>query len=132
MTEVRLPQGVVPMLCCQNAGSALEFYKRAFGARETMDRVVTDGRVGHAEIEIAGGRIMIADEFPKHNQSPKTLGGTPVMMYVYVNDIERLASQAVAEGAKVLRGPEENRFGRLVKIEDPFGHVWFFMTSRGK
>ena len=120
------------MLCCRNAEAALAFYKQAFGARETMERVPTGGKVGHAEIEVGGGRIMVADEFPEHNRSPQTLGGTSVMIYVYVDDVDTLIKRATVAGATVLRGPEENKFGRLVKLEDPFGHVWFFMTAKEK
>jgi PhnB protein len=91
-----------------------------------------DGKIGHAEIKIGAAPIMLADEFPDMGVlSPQSLGGSPVSIHLYVEDVDALASQAVAAGAKVLRPVEDQFYGdRAGKLEDPFGHVWWIATHK--
>jgi len=123
-------RGATPYLCVDQAVRALEFYQRAFGARETMRMMQPDGRVGHAEFRIGEAAIMLADEFPEMGfRSPKTLGGTPVNLMVYVRDVDAFVKQAEAAGATVKRPPADQFYGdRLAVLEDPFGHSWSFAT----
>ena len=128
-----IPEGhptVSPYLIVDDATRALEFYKKAFGARELMRHAGPDGRIGHAEIRIGDSVIMLADEHPEVNaRSPKTIGGTPVSLHVYVKDVDVVARQALGAGAKVVR-PVQNQFygDRSGTFEDPFGHQWHVAT----
>lgn len=122
-------EGATPHLCCKDAAAAIEFYKAAFGATEHF-RLPMGPRVGHAEIQIAGARIMLADEFPDYFfQSPGTIGGTPVSLLIYVPDVDALAERAIAAGAEVLAPVADQFYGdRTCKLKDPEGHVWSFAT----
>jgi PhnB protein len=118
---------VIPHLCIQGAASAIEFYEKAFGAREVYRLAdPADGRLGHAEIEIGGSRLMLADEYPDHGAlSPRTLGGSPVTLHLQVDDVEAVAERAVAAGARLVRPVADQFYGeRTARLEDPFGHVW--------
>jgi PhnB protein len=117
-------------LSVQGAADAIAFYKKAFGAKEVMRMPGPGGTVGHAEIEIGGSRIMLADEFPEMNfRSPRAIGGTPVTIHLYVQDVDKVAKKAVAEGAKLLRPVADQFYGdRSASLEDPFGHVWHVAT----
>lgn len=119
-----------PYLCIKDASRAIEFYKKAFGARETMRMTQPDGRVGHAEIRIGRAPVMLADEFPEIDfRSPQTLGGTPVNILVYVENVDALAAQAQAAGATIKRPVADQFYGdRVVVLADPFGHSWSFAT----
>jgi PhnB protein len=119
----------VPALAVHDAGRALEFYAKAFGAKEVSGRIPWEGKIGHAEFEIEGARVMLADEFPAYNKSPKTLGGTPVSIHIDVRDVDEFFARAVGAGAKVLQPIKDEPYGRICKLEDPFGHTWFFSTS---
>jgi PhnB protein len=114
------------------AADALEFYKRAFGAKEVMRMPGPSGTIGHAEIEIGGSRIMLADEHPEMKfRGPKSFGGTTVHIHLYVEDADKVASQAAAAGAKVLRPVADQFYGdRLGTVEDPFGHIWHVSTHK--
>ena len=110
---------------------AIEFYKKAFGAREVMRMPMPDGKLGHAEIRIGDAPIMLADEHPDMNfRSPQTIGGTPVNIVVYVNDVDALVKQAEAAGARRYYDRRQNQFygDRMATLEDPFGHSWSFAT----
>jgi PhnB protein len=123
-------EGATPYLIMKGAASALEFYKKAFGATEIMRIPAPGGTVGHAEIKIGKAIIMLADEFPEMNhRSPQSFGGTPVSIMVYVQDVDAFVKRAVAAGAKALT-PVENKFygDRSGSLEDPFGHQWHFST----
>jgi PhnB protein len=122
-------EGVTPYLICRNAEGAIEFYKKAFGAIELF-RIGEPGMVGHAEMKIGKAIIMLADEHPQMGVvSPDTLGGTPVQLMIYVDDVDTFTANAVGEGLTVLR-PVENQFygDRSGQFKDPFGHVWSFAT----
>lgn len=121
---------VTPYLCIKNAASAIEFYKQAFGATETARLTDPSGKIGHAEIKIGDSHIMLADEFPDMGfHSPQSLGGSPVTLYLYVEDVDVLAAQAVAAGARLVREVENQFYGdRRGTVEDPFGYVWHIAT----
>ena len=123
-------EGIIPYLICKNAEAAIEFYKKAFGAVELL-RVGEPGRkVGHAEMKIGNNIFMLADEFPDIGAvSPQTLGGTPVSLYIYVEDVDGFTEKAIAEGLKVLKPVADQFYGdRSGGFEDPFGHKWGFAT----
>ena len=121
---------VSPYLIVDDAPRALEFYKKAFGARELMRHAGPDGRIGHAEIRIGDSIIMLADEHLEVNaRSPKTVGGTPVSLHFYVKDVDALARQAAAAGARTVRPVQTQFYGdRNGMLEDPFGHQWHVST----
>jgi len=123
--------GAVAYLMVRNAAAAIEFYKDAFGAVEKMRFPAPGDRIGHAEIEIDGGRVFLADEWPDIGvQSPFQLGGTTVTVCVYVKNVDAFARRAEATpGLKVLRPLSDQFYGeRSVNYQDPFGHVWNFST----
>ena len=122
----------VPYLAVHDAASALDFYSKAFGAREVSERIPWEGRIGHAEFEIEGALVMLADEFPAYHKSPTTLGGTPISIHVDVKDVDSFFARAVKAGAKVLQPIKDEPYGRICKLEDPFGHAWFFNTTQPK
>ena len=123
-------KAATPYLSVDGAARAIEFYKQAFGAVETMRMDGPGGRIMHAEVTIGAAPIMLADEFPEMEfRSPRALGGSPVHLYVYVEDVDALADRAVAAGATVLRPVGDQFYGdRTVQLKDPFGHVWSFAT----
>ena len=130
-----IPEGhhtVTPYLIIKGAAEAIEFYKRAFDAKEAMRMAQPDGRVGHAELAIGDSRIMLADEFPEMGaRSPKTLGGSPVSLHLYVEDVDALAARATAAGIKVLRPVQDQFYGdRTGSFEDPYGHLWHIATNK--
>lgn len=117
---------VVPYLCVDGASAAIEFYSEVLGATERIRMPAPGGKIGHAELELGDSMIMLSDEFPEMGQrSPKTIGGTPVTMSVYVEDVDSVFDKAVKAGANALR-PVENQFygDRTGQFEDPFGHRW--------
>jgi PhnB protein len=130
-----VPEGyhsVTPYLAIDGAAEAIEFYKKAFAATEVMRMPAPGGKVGHAEIEIGGSRIMLADEYPDMDfRSPKAYGGTSVTLHLYVGDVDAVARQATLAGAKELRPVKDEFYGdRTGSFEDPFGHVWHIATRK--
>ena len=130
-----IPEGyhtATPYLCVKGAAEALTFYKKAFGATEIMRMDGPDGKIGHAEIKIGDSPIMLADEHPEMNfRSPKTLGGSPVSLMLYVEDVDAFAAKAVEAGLKVLRPVTDQFYGdRSGHFEDPFGHTWAISTHK--
>jgi PhnB protein len=128
-----IPEGyhtVTPYLSIQGATRALDFYKQAFGARVLVKLDGPDGKIGHAELQIGDSRIMLADEFPNMGaKSPQTLGGSPVSLLLYVEDVDTVYKQAVAAGAKEDRPVQDQFYGdRSGSVIDPFGHKWFIAT----
>lgn len=135
MAAKAIPVGyerMTPYLCVAGAADAIAFYVRAFGAIETMRLAEPDGRIGHAEITIGGAPLMLSDEYPEEGvQSPKTIGGTPVAIHVYVADVDALAERAAAAGATIVRPVADQFYGdRSTTLLDPFGHRWFFATRK--
>jgi PhnB protein len=131
-----VPEGyhtATPYLTIQNAGDAIDFYKRAFGAEEVVRMSAPDGKsVMHAEIRIGNSMLMIADEFPQGDtRSPKTLGGTSVNIFLYVHDVDSTFQKAVAAGAKATMPPTDMFWGdRYGKVVDPYGHSWGIATHK--
>lgn len=128
-----IPEGhrtVAPYLAIKNAAGALEFYKNAFGAIETFKLLVPDGRVGHAEIRLGDSLIMLSDEFPEFGgKAPESLGGSPVSIHLYVDDVDAFVKRAVAAEARE-RKPVTNQFygDRSGQLQDPYGHLWWVAT----
>jgi PhnB protein len=128
-----IPDGyhtATPYLIIKNAGAALDFYRRAFGAVELMRLVAPTGAVGHAEIRIGNSVIMLADEMPNMGfRSSSALGGSPVSILLYLENVDERFKQAVDAGAKVVRPLQDQFYGdRSATLEDPFGHVWTVAT----
>jgi PhnB protein len=130
-----IPEGyhaITPYLSIKGASDAIEFYKKAFGASEVMRMAQPDGRIGHAELQFGDSRIMLADEHPEMDfRSPRAIGGTPVMLHLYVDDVDTVVSRAVSAGAKALRPVEDQFYGdRSGSVVDPYGHVWHVATHK--
>lgn len=128
-----IPSGyprVVPYLWVSGAAQALDFYGDVLGATERMRMPGPGGTVGHAEIEIGGSVIMVADESPEMgSRGPKSVGGTPVMLHVYVSDADATFARALVRGATELQPVKDQFYGdRSGVFEDPFGHVWNVAT----
>jgi PhnB protein len=128
-----IPDGyhtATPYLIVNGAAKALAFYQQAFGAKELFRMEQPGGKIGHAEFKIGDSPIMLADEFPEMGaRSPQSLGGTPVSILLYVENVDKMTEQAVAAGAKILR-PLKNQFygDRSATLADPFGHTWHIAT----
>jgi uncharacterized glyoxalase superfamily protein PhnB len=125
-----IPEGyhtVTPHLCVNGAAEAIEFYKKAFGAKELRRSPTPDGRLLHAELQFGDSRLFLNDEFPEMGprSSPQALGGTTVILHLYVEDVDSLWKQALAAGAQV-RFPLADQFwgDRYGVVTDPFGHSW--------
>jgi PhnB protein len=124
-----IPNGyraVTPYLALGNAAKAIEFYKNALGAKEIYRMPMPNGKLGHAELEIGDSRIMLSDEAPEWgNKSPKTLGGSPITLHIYTENVDELGERFVKAGGKVVR-PVENQFygDRSGRFEDPEGYQW--------
>jgi len=116
----------------RGAAQGIDFYKKAFGAEETMRFPAPGGTIGHAEIRVEGAPVFLADEGPGVGlQSPQQLGGMPVSVCVYVEDVDAFARRAEAAGAKALRPVADQFYGeRTVSVQDPFGHIWHFSTVK--
>ena len=130
-----IPEGhhtVTPYLILSGASDAIAFYEKALGAEEVMRLADPGGKVHHAEISIGDSRIMLADEHPELQAlSPKTVGGSPVSIHLYVEDVDGAVERAVAAGAKLIRPVEDQFYGdRVGGIEDPFGYRWFIATHK--
>jgi PhnB protein len=129
----QVPQpAVTPYLTVDDAAGALEFYKRAFGATETMRLTEPGGRIGHAEVIISGSPIMLSDEYPELDAlGPRSRGGSTVGIHLYVDDVDQVFNRAVAEGATALRAVKDEFYGdRSGKLADPFGHIWYVSTRK--
>jgi PhnB protein len=134
MPDVKpIPDGyprVTPYLHVSGADAAIEFYKSVLGAEERMRMPAPEGKIGHAELKIGDAVVMLADEFPDMDaRGPKSIGGTPVTLHVYVDDVDAIFEAALAAGATSVR-PVENQFygDRTGQFEDPFGHRWSVAT----
>ena len=125
-TAKPIPEGyrqVTPYLCVDGAITAIDFYGEVFGATERMRMPEADGKIGHAELQIGDSVIMLSDEYPEMGiRSPKAIGGSPVTMSVYVEDVDSVFDRAVKAGAKTLRPVEDQFYGdRSGQFEDPSG-----------
>lgn len=123
---------VSPYLIVRNGVKAIEFYKKAFGAREVIRIEAPGNKIGHAELKIGDASIMLTDEFPDMNmQSPEFFGGSPVQIHLYVEDVDAVAKRAVEVGGKLEKPIEDMFYGdRAGKLTDPFGHDWWISTHK--
>ena len=134
MAKVKpIPDGypqVIPYLTVDGADAAIDFYTKVLGAKERMRMSAPGGKVGHAELEIGDSLVMLADAFPEMGgQTPKGLGGTPVTVMVYVDDVDAVFDRAIKAGATEDRKVENQFYGdRGGQFVDPFGHKWFVAT----
>jgi PhnB protein len=121
---------VTPYLTVDGAEKAIDFYKRAFGATELMRMPAPENKIAHAEIKIGDSVVMLCDPMKEMgHKSPKTLGGTPVTLLVYVPDVDATVAGALQAGAEALRPVEDQFWGdRMGGVTDPFGHQWFVAT----
>lgn len=117
-------------LVVKGAARAIDFYTRVFGATELYRLTEPSGKVGHAELELGGARFMLADEYPDFGAlSPVTIGGSPISMHLYVDDVDALVKRAEEAGATLLRPLKDEFFGdRTAMVSDPFGHKWHLAT----
>jgi PhnB protein len=128
-----IPEGyprVAPYLIVDGAADAIDFYKTVLGVTERMRMPGPDGRIGHAELELGDSVIMLADESPEMGaRSPRSVGGTPVTIFAYLEDVDAAFERALAAGATTLRDVEDRFYGdRAGQLEDPFGHRWDLAT----
>jgi len=128
-----IPDGyhtVTPYLAVDDAAEAIEYYKKAFGAKERVRMEAPGGKVGHAELEIGDSLVMLSDSFPQSStRSPKELGGTSASVFMYVEDVDAVVKQAVDAGATVTMEVADQFWGdRFGSVQDPFGHLWSIST----
>jgi PhnB protein len=130
-----IPQGynsITPYLIIKGAAQAIEYYRKVFDASEVFRMDGPDGKVGHAELKIGDSRIMLADENPSIGQghtSAASIGASPVSLYLYIPDVDRVVERAAAAGAKILKPVQDQFYGdRSGFIQDPFGHLWGIAT----
>ena len=133
MATKPIPEGyhtVTPYLAIDGAADAIEFYKKAFGAKETLRMDGPDGSIGHAEIQIGDSKVMLSDPFPQSTvKPPKSLGGTSASVFLYVEDVDAVVKQAVDAGATVTMEVQDQFWGdRFGTVSDPFGHTWSVAT----
>lgn len=129
MSVKRIPDGyhsVTPYLIVRGAAAAIDYYTRAFDAKEKNRMADPSGKVGHAELQIGDSTVMLADEFPDLGLTgPLSLGGTSVLMLIYVEDVDAQFEKAVAAGGTVTRPLADQFYGdRSGTLKDPFGHCW--------
>ena len=130
-----IPKGysvITPYLAVRGAAQAIEFYKKAFGAKEVMRMPGPAGKLGHAEIRIGDSKIMLSDEYEQMNfLGPQARGGSPVHIHLYVKDVDATVAKAVALGARLAREVQDMFYGdRSGSLEDPFGHHWHVATHK--
>jgi PhnB protein len=135
MSVKPIPEGyhsVTPYLIISGASDAIEFYKKAFGAAELFRFPAPGGKIGHAEIKIGDSPIMLADEYPAMGyKGPQSLGGSPITLMIYVEDVDNVFNRAVNAGATVKEAVQDKFYGdRTGTLTDPFGHVWHISTHK--
>lgn len=124
---------LAPYIVVKGAAEAIDFYKKVFGAEELFRLVdPTDGRIGHAELRMENAILMLSDEYPDFGAlGPESIGGSPVKLHVYVDDVDGAAQRAVESGAVLLRPVKDEFYGdRTGMIVDPFGHSWMIASRR--
>jgi PhnB protein len=130
-----IPDGyhtATPYLIIHGAADAIDYYKKAFGATELFRFPTPDGKIGHAEIKIGDSPIMLADEYPAMGYNgPQSLGGSPVSLMLYVDDVDTVFSRAIDAGGAVKEAVSDKFYGdRIGTLTDPFGHVWHISTHK--
>ena len=121
---------VAPYLIVRGGAAAIDYYKKALGAEELFRMPGPGGTIGHAEIRIGDSIVMLADEPPGGEwRSPQSLGGSPVGLLIYVEDVDTRFNQALAAGGKVIKPLADQFYGdRSGTLQDPFGHQWTIAT----
>ena len=121
---------VTPYIVCRGAAKAIEFYKKAFDAKEKLRMVGPDGSIAHAELKIGNAILMLGDEMPAMGATaPETIGGTASGLFIYTANVDKAFAKAVAAGAKAEQPPTDMFWGdRYAKLADPFGHKWSMAT----
>ncbi|MGY9056898.1 MAG: VOC family protein [Alphaproteobacteria bacterium] len=124
-------EGITPYICVSNAAEAIAFYQKAFGATEDF-RIDAGGMIGHAELTIYGAKLMMSDPFAEMGvQDPKQLGGSPVMLHIYVEDVDAALMKAANAGATLERPAQDQFYGdRSGMVICPYGHRWSFATHK--
>ena len=130
-----IPDGyhsITPYLSVEGAAAAIDFYVRAFGAKERMRMAQPNGAIAHAELQFGDSCVMLADELPDMGfRSPLSIGGTPVTIHLYVEDVDAVVKQAADAGAKIVRPAQDQFYGdRSATLSDPYGHVWHVSTHK--
>jgi PhnB protein len=130
-----IPEGyhaLTPYLIVKRGAEAIEFYVRAFGAVERERMQDPGGKIRHAEITIGDSRVMLADEHPEIGAlGPETIGGSPVGLHLYVEDVDAVVARAIAAGATLTRAVADQFYGdRIGGVTDPFGHRWSIATHK--
>ena len=130
-----IPQGfhsITPYLVVNDAARALDFYQRAFGAKEIMRMDGPNGKISHAEVKIGDSVLMLSDEMPGTNtRSPQSLRGSTVSIFLYVENVDKVFHQATSAGAKIDTPLADMFWGdRFGKLTDPFGHSWSLATHK--
>jgi PhnB protein len=130
-----IPEGyysLTPYLVCKGAAKAIDFYTKAFGAKEMVRMPGPDGQVMHAEVQIGNSMLMLADENPDQGAlSPDTIGGTATSIMFYADDVDAVFKGAVAAGATAVVPPTDMFWGdRMAQVTDPFGHKWAIATHK--
>jgi PhnB protein len=133
MATKPIPEGyhaVTPYLCVDDAAQAIDYYKKAFGANETVRMAGPDGKIAHAELEIGDSRVMLSDAFPQFTtRPPKELGGTSVGIFMYVEDVDAVVKRASDVGGTITMEVADQFWGdRFGALTDPFGHLWTIAT----
>jgi PhnB protein len=128
-----IPEGyqtVTPYLALDDAAEAIEYYKKAFGAKERGRMDAPGGKIGHAELEIGDSLVMLSDALPQFTtKSPKDLGGTTANVFLYVEDVDAVVKQAVDAGGTIEMEVADQFWGdRFGVVQDPFGHLWSIAT----
>lgn len=120
-----------PRLSFKNAKKAISFYQKAFKATELMRLTGPTGEILHAELQVGNGKIMLSDENPKFHKSAETLGETPIILHLYVDDVDTMATEAVTAGAELIYPVEDQFYGdRCCRLKDPFGYIWIVATRK--
>ena len=132
-TPSPIPAGyhtLTPYLSCSDASAAIDFYKKAFNAKEVMRSAGPDRKVMHAELLLGDSHLMLADEFPAMGfKGPNAYGGTSVMLHMYCPDVDTVVARAVAAGATLVQPVKDQPYGdRSGGLKDPFGHTWNIST----
>jgi PhnB protein len=133
MATQPIPEGyhtVTPYLAVDDATEAIEYYTKAFDAKERVRMETPDGKIGHAELEIGDSLVMLSDPFPQAStKPPNELGGTSVSVFMYVEDVDAVVKRAVDAGAMVTMEVADQFWGdRFGSVKDPFGHLWSIAT----
>jgi PhnB protein len=133
MSKVKpIPAGfhsVTPYLIIKDANAAIKFYETAFNAKETFRLNRPDGKVGHAEIVIGDSHIMLCEEILSMNaKAPDTLGGSPITLHIYTDNVDELFQQALDAGASEMKPLQNQFYGHSGMLQDPFGHTWSIAT----